>query len=87
MSTFGEELGRLMKEKGLVQKTLADRVGVNQTFIGKLIRGDNTRLGADVLFKLAKALDVECTHFAGYFTDEVADEPVPTTSLKKTKKK
>jgi transcriptional regulator with XRE-family HTH domain len=77
MPTFGEELKRLMKEKGLVQKQLAEAVGVNQSFISKLTSGENTRLGADVLFKLAKALGVECTHFAGYFDEEPEPPPAP----------
>lgn len=83
MSTFGEELSRLIREKELTQKAVAQACGVNQTFIGKLIRGERARLGADVLYKLCDALGVGCDHFRAF----LSDAPSPTTKPTPKKRK
>lgn len=83
MASFGEELSRLIREKGLTQKAVAEACGVNQTFIGKLIRGERDRLGSDVLFKLCDVLEVECNHFRPFLT---APAPPTKPAVKKRKK-
>lgn len=80
MRTFGEELSRLMTDKKLSQAAVAASCEVNQTFISKLVRGESTRLGADVLYRLCHALGVPCDHFRPFLA---ADLPAP----KKTKPK
>lgn len=87
MSAFGDEVKRLAEEKGLTQKALAEACGVNQTFIGKLMRGEKERLGADVLFKLAEALGVDCQHFKQYLLPETETPAEPPAGAKKGKKK
>lgn len=77
MHPFGEEVSKLMDEKKLTQQQLATRIGVHQTFVSKLIRGERDRLGADILFKLCDALGVSCDHFRPFLTDDVAEAPEP----------
>ena len=57
------EIRRLRELAGLSQAELAEKIGVNQSFISKLERGESARLGADVLFALCDALGVNCKHF------------------------
>lgn len=87
MPSFGEEVARLMEVRELTQQQLAAAIGVHQTFVSKVIRGDRDRLGADVLFKLAKALGVECTHFAPFFEGGEVPASDPEPPAKKGKKK
>lgn len=83
MATFGEELSRLIVEKGLTQKAVAEACGVNQTFIGKLIRGERDRLGSDILFKLCDVLDVGCDHFRPFLAGSPATPPQPAKGRRK----
>jgi len=85
MSLFGEELKRLADEKGLSQSALAEACGTSQTFIGKLMRGEQVAPRADMLFKLAEALGVDCTHFKKFLVPET--EPPAEAPAKKRKKK
>lgn len=78
--TFGEELARLMKAKGLTQQKLADMCKVNQTFVGKLMRSDKTRLGADVMLAICAAVDVPMDHFAPYLAPGATVPPPPSLS-------
>lgn len=88
MPSFGDEVARLMEDRKLTQQQLAAAIGVHQTFVSKIIRGDRDRLGADVLFKLAKVLGVECTHFAPFFAGkDEQPEPEPPAKPKRGKKK
>ena len=69
---FGDEVRRLRGERS--QADLSAAVGISQGFLSKLELGERDRLGADVLFKLCKALGVSCDHFARFF-DDPAPEP------------
>jgi transcriptional regulator with XRE-family HTH domain len=75
MDSFGDEVRRLMTEKGLSQQQLAAAAGIHQTFVSKLLRGEKTRLGADVMFRLADALGVGCEHFKPYFPETGTAKP------------
>jgi transcriptional regulator with XRE-family HTH domain len=86
MAGFGDELVKLMTDKGLSQRTLAVACGVNPTFISKLVRGERGRLGADVLYKLCDALGVGCDHFRPFLTGE-DEQPEPEPAAKKADKK
>jgi len=85
MAAFGDEVKRLIEEKGVTQKALADACGVASSFIGKLMRGEQVAPRADMLFKLAEALGVDCTHFKKFLVP--APEPPAEAPAKKRKKK
>lgn len=87
MSAFGEEVKRLADKNGLTQKALADACGVTQTFIGKLMRGEQVAPRADMLFKLAEALGVDCQHFKQYLLPETETPAEPPAGAKKATKK
>jgi len=72
MLTFGDEVKRLADAKALTHKAIADACGVQPAFIGKLMRGEKKRLGADVLFKLAAALGVPTDHFRPFLAPDAA---------------
>lgn len=89
---FGEEVKWLADTNGITQKALADACGVNQSFISKLMRGEQVAPRADMLFKLAEALGVKCEHFKPFLLPEAApaaeaEAPPPATKPKKAKKK
>ncbi len=90
MTAFGNEVKRLIEEKEMSQKALADACGVGQSFIGKLIRGDQVAPRADVLFRLAEALGVPTDHFKPFLVPEAepaAEAEAPPPAKKKGKKK
>ncbi|QEL14046.1 helix-turn-helix domain-containing protein [Limnoglobus roseus] len=61
--SLGEAVKKLREAKGVSQQALADEIGVTQTFVSKLEKGDRARLGADVYLNLCDALGVDCNHF------------------------
>ena len=88
MPTFGEEVKRLAAAKELTHKAIAEACGVQPAFIGKLMRGEKERLGADVLFRLAAALGVPTDHFKSFLAPEaIAEEPAAPPPAKKKGKK
>lgn len=62
-----------MAEKGFVQATLAEKIGVHQTFVGKLVQGKRSSVGADVLYRLCAALGVPTDHFKPFLAPDTVD--------------
>jgi HTH-type transcriptional regulator, competence development regulator len=59
-STFGSELKRLRVSKELTQRTLAERVGVDPTYISRIERGRVDHLpSVKTVQRLAQALSVD----------------------------
>jgi transcriptional regulator with XRE-family HTH domain len=81
-SSFGSELKRLRIDRGLSQQSLAGFVGVTQGMIGHLERGLSLDVQASTLFKLCRALNVDCGHFEPFLRDE-PPEPAPKPKRKK----
>jgi len=67
-----------MKQQGLTQKALADRMGCTQQYVSKILKGKEN-LSLDILTKLENALGINIiidSHIAYY--PSMADEAVPT---------
>ena len=78
--SFGERLQRLRNEAGLTQMQLAERAGVPLTSLRNW-EHDRREPLASVLFKLARALGVDCRSF------ETQPAEAETPPAKKTTKK
>lgn len=65
--SLGDNLKNLRKSKKLTQKDLAMRSGITRESIGNYERGDRIP-PADVLAKIADALDIPVTHILGITT-------------------
>ncbi len=70
--TFGERLARLRKEKGLSQIELAEQVGTVRAVLADYER-DKVRLNAEMICRLAAALDVTTDEFLGVKRSVKAD--------------
>ncbi len=63
MTTIGERIREIRKSRNLTQRELADRVGLNFTYLSRI---ENDRLDADqtpreeTLQKIAEALETDC---------------------------
>ncbi len=57
MKRFGEKLRTLRKQQGLSQTQLGGHVGVKQSYVGKMERGDKTPNVA-MLLKIAELFNV-----------------------------
>ncbi len=62
--SFGERLSRIRKERGFTQVELAEKVGLIQTLISDYER-DVLRLNAEMIVRLALALDVSADELLG----------------------
>lgn len=60
--TFASNLKRIRAKRGLSQEALADRAGIDRTYVGALEKG-NYSASLDVIEKLALALDVRAELF------------------------
>ena len=56
-SNFGEFLREARKEAGLSQKVFASKIGINQSYYGRLERGDGS-IRIDKLQKISRALNI-----------------------------
>ncbi|MBL8867566.1 MAG: helix-turn-helix transcriptional regulator [Planctomycetia bacterium] len=61
---FGRNLLRIRLEKGMTQKELADKAGLNTNALAKLERGVNEP-GWPVVLAVCAALGVSCSAFGG----------------------
>ena len=56
-SKLGEFLRKARKEEGLSQKVFASKIGINQSYYGRLERGDGP-IRIDKLQKISRALNI-----------------------------
>ncbi len=68
--SFTERLKAAVKEKGWNQKVLAERSGIHAVQIGRLIRGERSRVEPETIRKLARALDVSADYLLGLDDEE-----------------
>lgn len=63
--SFSERLKTVLEEKGWSQKVLSQRSGLHPVQIGRLLRGERTRVEAETVRKLARALNVTTDYLLG----------------------
>lgn len=63
---FGPTLERLMQEKGVTYRALADKTALSAGYLNHLVHGNRPVPSDDIVRKLAKALGVEPEHFREY---------------------
>jgi transcriptional regulator with XRE-family HTH domain len=64
---FAEELPRLLAERGLSQRKLAQMIDLNPSHLSRALRGaDRARPSTDLIRRIAGALDLP----AGYFPEQ-----------------
>ena len=63
---FGETIERLMAEKGVTYRALADKTKLSAGYLNHLVHGNRPVPSDDVIRILAKALGVEPEHFREY---------------------
>lgn len=56
---FGSHLRRIRRERSMSQRSLADRVGIDFTYISKIERGHLAPPSEDVIRHLAQVLDTD----------------------------
>jgi transcriptional regulator with XRE-family HTH domain len=62
--TIGRRLARIRKQKGLTQKTLAEKMGLIQALVSAYELG-KIRLNAEMVIRFAKALEVSADEILG----------------------
>ena len=66
-----------MKQEGLTQKTLAERMGCTQQYVSKILKGKEN-MSLETLSKLEDALGISLIHDEEVaYPNMVAEEPVP----------
>jgi transcriptional regulator with XRE-family HTH domain len=70
MAHLGTRVYKLRRQRKLSQQELAELVGVNQSFISKIERGEQTNPNAETLKGLAKALGCTTDYLVGMHEDE-----------------
>lgn len=78
MAHLGTRVLKLRRQRKMSQQELAQRVGVNQSFISKIESGEQTKPNAETLKGLARALGCTTDYLVGMYEDEAEDsELVP----------
>lgn len=60
--SFGEEVRRLRRERGLSQEDFADECGLHRTYVGAVERGEKT-VTIETANKIVKALGLSLADF------------------------
>ncbi len=55
---FGRRIKELRNDQGITQEVLAAKIGRDRSYVGFIERGERNP-GLEVIFKIAKALDVK----------------------------
>jgi transcriptional regulator with XRE-family HTH domain len=63
---FGPTLERLMQEKGVTYRALAEQTKLSAGYLNHLVHGNRPVPSDEIVQKLAKALGVEPEHFREY---------------------
>jgi transcriptional regulator with XRE-family HTH domain len=63
---FGPTLERLMQEKGVTYRALAEQTNLSAGYLNHLVHGNRPVPSDEIVRKLAKALNVEPEHFREY---------------------
>jgi len=63
---FGPTLERLMQEKGVTYRALAEQTTLSAGYLNHLVHGNRPVPSDEIVRKLAKALGVEPEHFREY---------------------
>ena len=58
LENLGEQIRQIRKEKGFTQESLAEKVGIHPTYVGKIESGKNN-VSVLMLFKISRALGVK----------------------------
>ena len=61
--TYGQVLGRLIKERNISKAELARRIGKSRSYISQLINGKVSEPSLSLAFAIADALDVDVNYF------------------------
>lgn len=65
MADFGNTLKRILDERGISQKWLAEAAQTNEATISRYITGSNKNARLDILVDIAKALNVSTDYLLG----------------------
>ena len=63
---FGPTLERLMQERGVTYRALADQTNLSAGYLNHLVHGNRPVPSDEIVRKLSKALGVEPEHFREY---------------------
>ena len=68
--SLAERLKVALEQKGWSQKVLAERSGIHAQQVGRILRGERSRVGPDTIRKLAIALEVSADYLLGLDDEE-----------------
>lgn len=61
-----KRIRELRIKKNITQEQLADKAGVDLSYLGKVERGQNRNISVDILDKLIKALEIDYEDFFSF---------------------
>ena len=70
---FGPTIQRLMNERNVTYRALADQTGLSAGYLNHLVHGNRPVPSDDVIKTLARALGVEAEHFREYRLRVITD--------------
>ena len=77
--SFGPTIQRLMNERNVTYRALADQTGLSAGYLNHLVHGNRPVPSNDVIKRLAGALDVDADYFREYrlrvITDKLETRP------------
>ena len=72
---FGERLLLVLKEKGMTQRELAEKININETALSRYVNGSR-KPRMDILVNIARALNVSVEYLTGKEESEIEFQEV-----------
>lgn len=63
--TIGQRLKKVLDDRGMMQKELAEKIGVSETVISRYIHGGRI-VSVPILIEICKALNVSADYLLGF---------------------
>ena len=83
---IGDKLRDLLKQRGMKQTELAERIGVSKTTINSIITRNNKSVDFSTMEKIADALDVPIEYFFDRPGKQATEKPTSVGELTETER-
>ena len=81
MNTIGDRISRILEEKGITQRELAEKAVITEVSLSRYINGGRMPKG-DVIVRISNALGVSCDYLMGTYKNKPEEKQIMKLTIK-----